>query len=545
MTHRRTYPCARLSLQALELLFWPAFPFQNPPTSLTGYYNLVVDCTKKLSQGAKSAGKGKPILIYGAGAAGLTVAKEIRGNPRLGMKIQGFLDDDPGKQSLTFYGARVLGFGRDAARIATRYQRRCRPISEIVIAMPSANGRQMRTAIANCRAAGLPFRTVPGIGELLNGKVLASQIREVSVNDLLGREPVHIDEQIIEAEIDGKNVLVTGAAGSIGSELCRQLVRFRPGKLIMFDQAESELFMLNLELRQQCPDLTAVQEIGDIRNASRVEEVISEHSVHCVFHAAAYKHVPLMEKNVLEAVQNNIVGTYNVAQAAYRQNLSRFVMISSDKAVNPTSIIGLTKRIAELVVSAMPLDGSPRKTVFVSVRFGNVLGSKGSVVPIFKQQIAAGGPITITHKEMRRYFMSIPEAVLLLLQASAMGKGREIFVLDMGEPVRILDLARDMIRLAGLVPDEDIEIDFSGVRPGEKLFEELKTDQEDILPTCHEKIKIVRSREPFHSDLRPWLSQTTELLRRREVAALKRHMLTLVPEYRSGQQVDSEKVVTP
>jgi FlaA1/EpsC-like NDP-sugar epimerase len=492
---------------------------------------------------ARSAGKGKPILIYGAGVAGLTVAKEIRGNPRLGMKVKGFLDDNPGKQGLTLAGARVLGSGRDAARIVTRYQRRRCPIAEMVIAMPSANGRQMRTAIANCRAAGLPFRTVPGVGELLNGKVLTSQIREVSVNDLLGREPVRIDERIIEGEIAGKNVLVTGAAGSIGSELCRQLMRFKPRKLVMFDQAESELFMLNLELRQQCPDLTAVQEIGDIRNASRVDEVMSEHSVQCAFHAAAYKHVPMMEKNLLEAVENNIIGTYNVAQAAYRHKLTKFVMISSDKAVNPTSIMGVTKRIAELLVSAMPLDGGPKGTVFVSVRFGNVLGSKGSVIPIFKQQIVAGGPITITHEEMRRYFMSIPEAVLLLLQASAIGKGREIFVLDMGEPVRILDLARNMIRLAGLVPDEDIEIRFSGLRPGEKLFEELKTDKEDVLPTFHEKIKIFRSPDPSSHELALWLRQLNELLRYRDQTTLKRHMLSLVPEYQGTiPWMDSEKL---
>ncbi|HLJ50414.1 MAG TPA: nucleoside-diphosphate sugar epimerase/dehydratase [Bryobacteraceae bacterium] len=478
------------------------------------------------------AGPRKRILIYGAGAAGIALAKEIRSNSKLGIKIAGFLDDDPEKRHLAPDMVPVLGTGRDAARVVTRFARRGSPVSEIVIAMPSANGRQMRSAIANCRAAGIVFKTVPGLGELLNGKVLTGQIRDVSVNDLLGREPVQIDETMIGREITGRSVLVTGAAGSIGSELCRQLARFDPEKLVLFDQAESELFMLALELRRRFQNVNIIEEIGDIGHRVRLDEVMSGHNIEAVFHAAAYKHVPMMEANILEAAANNVIGTYNVAQAAYDHGVGKFLMISSDKAVNPTSMMGVTKRVAELLLAEMPLDCTERGTAFVSVRFGNVLGSKGSVVPIFQQQIANGGPVTVTHPDMRRYFMSIPEAVQLVLQAYAMGQGSEVFVLDMGEPVKIVDLARNMIRLAGFVPDDDIEIRFTGMRPGEKLFEELTMDGEDVLPTYHNKIKIFRSYGPTKGYLAQWVRRLNELLRHRDSAAVQAHLLDIVPEYR-------------
>jgi FlaA1/EpsC-like NDP-sugar epimerase len=480
----------------------------------------------------------KSILIYGAGGAGLTLVKEIRSNPRLGTKILGFLDDDRSKQSGSLAGIPVLGGGRDAARLVMRFKRRKICVSEIVIAMPSATGRQMRTAIANCRATGVPFKTVPGIGELLAGKVLSSQIRDVSVGDLLGREPVRIDESMIGYALGGKSVMVTGGCGSIGSELCRQVARFSPRKLVIFDQAESETFMLALDLRNRYPRLSLATEIGDIFRACRVEEAISRHAVDVIFHAAAYKHVPLMEANIIEAVENNVIGTYNVAQAAQRAGVQKFILISSDKAVNPTSIMGVTKRIAELIVSAMPFEGGPSVSTFASVRFGNVLASAGSVVQIFQRQIASGGPVTVTHPEMRRYFMSIPEAVQLVVQASTMSKASEVFVLDMGEPVLITELARNMIRLAGLVPDEDIEIRFTGLRPGEKLFEELSLDGEDILPTFHEKIKIFRSRGPGRAHLVRWLERLQFLLKTRDAREVKAHLLTLVPEY----QGDSPRV---
>jgi FlaA1/EpsC-like NDP-sugar epimerase len=476
-------------------------------------------------------GKQKVILIYGAGSAGLTLAKEIRSNNMLSTKVLGFLDDDPGKLNRSLIGVPILGKGRDAARIVMRMQRRNTRVSEIVIALPSATGRQMRTAIANCRASGVPFRTVPGLAELLSGKVLSGQLREVSVDDLLGRESVQIDESLIGAKIGNKCVMVTGGCGSIGSEICRQIARFSPRKLVIFDQAESDAFMLAMDLTNRFPSLNLVVEIGDIFKQRRIGEVMALHSIEIVFHAAAYKHVPLMEANLIEAVENNIVGTYNVVQEAYRNKVSQLVLISTDKAVNPTSIMGVTKRIAELIVAAMPLDGGPQYGTFVSVRFGNVLASAGSVVQIFKRQIAAGGPVTITHPEMRRYFMSIPEAVQLVLQASTMGKGSELFVLDMGEPVPILDLARNMIRLAGLIPDEDIEIRVTGLRPGEKLFEELRFAAEDVLPTYHDKIKIFRPSTFPAEVLITWLQQLQVLLNYRDADEIKAHLLKVVPEY--------------
>jgi FlaA1/EpsC-like NDP-sugar epimerase len=391
----------------------------------------------------------------------------------------------------------------------------------------------MRAAIAHCRSAGVPFKTLPGLSELLDG-MISPQIREVSADDLLGREPVHIDETKIGQAIGGESVLVTGGCGSIGSELCRQLARFAPRKLVIFDQAESEMFMLAMDLRKRHPNLNLATEIGDIFRASRVKETISRHSISAVFHAAAYKHVPLMEENIIEAIENNVIGTYNVARAAHGMGVKNFVLISSDKAVNPTSIMGVTKRVAELIVSSVPLNGGPKTGAFVSVRFGNVLGSAGSVIPIFQRQIATGGPVTVTHPEIRRYFMSISEAVQLVLQASTMAEGSEVFVLDMGEPIRIMDLAKNMIRLAGLVPGEDIDIRCTGLRPGEKLFEELQLDGENVLPTPHKKIMRFRSQGPGPWYIGRWLERLRILLMQRDSEALKAHLLELVPEYQHG-----------
>ena len=472
----------------------------------------------------------KAVLIYGAGVAGSMLSKEIRSNVKLSTGIVGFLDDDESKQGGSLAGIPILGTGRDAARLVARSAQERNPISEIIIAMPSATARQMRAAIAHCRAAGVPFKTLPSVSELLNGKI-SQQIREVSANDLLGREPVRIDESKIGQAIAGECVLVTGGCGSIGSELCRQLARFNPRKLVIFDQAESEMFMLALDLRKRYPNLHLATEIGDITRPSRVRDTVSRHAVSVVFHAAAYKHVPLMEEHITEAIENNIIGTYNVARAAHWAGVKNFVLISSDKAVNPTSIMGVTKRIAELLVSAIPLDNGPKTGAFVSVRFGNVLGSAGSVIPIFQRQIAAGGPVTVTHPEMRRYFMSISEAVQLVLQASTMGEGSEVFVLDMGEPVAIMELARNMIRLAGLTPGEDIDIRVTGLRPGEKLFEELQLDSEDLAPTPHQKIMRFRSEAPNPQYVARWLERLRILLMQKDSEVLKAHLLLLVPEY--------------
>jgi FlaA1/EpsC-like NDP-sugar epimerase len=480
---------------------------------------------------AARSGSQKTILIYGAGSAGSILANEIRPNPKLNTRAVGFLDDDLQKVGAFLAGIPVLGPGRDAAQVVRRQNQLGFPVAEIVIAMPSATGEEMHDIIANCRASGVPFRTVPSLSELLEGKVLNRQIRAVSVNDLLGREPVRVAEDAIGEHITGKNVIVTGGCGSIGSELCRQLARFNPRRLVIFDQAESEMFMLAMELRGRFPALDLVTEIGDITRYQRIHDAMAHNMIDAVFHAAAYKHVPLMEAHILEAAENNVLGTYNVARAAHANRAGRFLMISSDKAVNPTSIMGVTKRIGELIVSSMPLTGGPSNGKFVSVRFGNVLASNGSVVTIFQRQIDAGGPVTVTHPEMRRYFMSIPEAVQLVLQAFSMGKGGEIFVLDMGEPVLITDLARNMIRLAGFTPGQDIMIEHTGLRPGEKLFEELSIDTEDMLPTYHEKIRIFHSEPPPRYEIARWLENFQRVVRGRDEEEVKARLLELVPEY--------------
>ena len=472
------------------------------------------------------------VLIYGAGAAGMTLAREIRANRSLGYRALGFLDDDPNKGDARLLGVPVLGAGRHIARIIDHYSKQHPRVEEIIIAMPSATGRQMQEALANCRAAGVPCKTVPGIAEMLNRKELASQIRNLAVTDLLGREPIQLDEGMIRHAIAGRSVLVTGAAGSIGSELCRQVARFEPRRLIALDQAESDLFRIDLELRERFPRVPIYAEIADIRDRRSIEEAIQRHLVDSVFHAAAYKHVPLMEGHLWEAIRNNVLGTWNLVQAAHQNRVSDFLMISSDKAVNPTSVMGVTKRVAELLVSAMPANG----TKFVSVRFGNVLASNGSVVPLFQAQIAAGGPVTVTHPEARRYFMTVREAVQLVLQASTMGRGSEIFVLDMGEPIKIVDLARNMIRLSGKTEDE-IEIRFVGLRPGEKIFEELITEGESILPTYHNKIKIFQGPPVSISSLEGWLPELEDLLDRRDEAGLVAHLKRLAPEYQPSSHL--------
>ena len=474
----------------------------------------------------------KRVLIYGAGAAGFALLREIRANPSLGYEVLGFLDDDRNKRSHNLLGVPVMGAGREAPLIVDRLRRRHASIAEIVIAMPSASGRAMNEALSNCRAAGVPCKTIPGVGELLTSNVLTSQIRDVSVEDLLGRAPIKLDQTLIRSSIEGRSVMVTGGGGSIGAELCRQVASFHPSRLVIFERAESDLFRINLELSQKYPHIEIIQQIADIREREVVERAVERHEVDSIFHAAAYKHVPLMESHLLEAVKNNILGTRNIVETAYQCGVTDFLMISSDKAVNPTNIMGLTKRVAELIVASMPTPAEGAPTKCVSVRFGNVLGSNGSVVPLFQKQIAEGGPVTVTHPEMRRYFMTIREAVQLVLQASTMGKGSEIFVLDMGEPVTIVSLARNMIRLSGREPDVDIEIRFTGLRPGEKLFEELALEGEDHVPTYHQKIKIFRGSRKQAAEMACWLSELERLVEDRAESAVLTQLQTLVPEYR-------------
>ena len=365
----------------------------------------------------------KGVLIYGAGSAGTELLREIRSSRSAGYEVKGFLDDDPGTWRRRIMGVPVLGSGREAIAVVKRLNQHGKQVAEIIIAMPSATGSQMREALASCRAAKVPCKTIPGLNELLSGKILTAQVRNLSVTDLLGRQPVKLDEGPIRSSLAGRSVLITGAAGSIGSELCRQVARFGPGRLIVLDQAESALFKIERELRDTRPDLELAAVVGDIRDREHIAEVLEQFSVDSVFHAAAYKHVPLMESHVLEAARNNILGTWHLVCEARRHHVRNFLMISSDKAVNPTNVMGATKRVCERIVSARQADASGREMKCVSVRFGNVLGSNGSVVPIFQAQIESGGPVKVTHPEMRRYFMTTSEAVALVLQASTIGKG--------------------------------------------------------------------------------------------------------------------------
>ena len=470
------------------------------------------------------------IIIYGAGRAGAELVHDIYSNPRTRYSVKGFLDDDPLKRGARVMGVPVLGSGRQASSVVRRLNRRNVAVDEIIIAMPSATGQQMREALANCRAARIHCKTVPGIERLLSGKVLTSQVRNLSIHDLLGRQPVKLDEAPVRASIAGRSVLVTGAAGSIGSELCRQVARFRPACLVAFDQAESDLFRIENELRENYPELELVTALGDIRDVHRLSEVLGRYGVESVYHAAAYKHVPMMESHVLEAVRNNILGTWNLVRTARYQKVRSLLMISSDKAVNPICVMGATKRVCERIVSAREQGHVEMRGT--SVRFGNVLGSNGSVVPIFQAQIAAGGPVKVTHPDARRYFMTIAEAVSLAMQASTKSHGSEIFVLDMGEPIRIVDLAETMIRLAGMVPYEDIDIEFTGLRPGEKLSEEINSSSDDILAMCQEKIQIVQERSLVWDAITSWIKELEVLFAARQDREILNHIQTLVPEYK-------------
>jgi FlaA1/EpsC-like NDP-sugar epimerase len=378
-----------------------------------------------------------------------------------------------------------------------------------------------------CYATGAEIKTVPGLCDVIEGNGLAGQIREVAVEDLLGRVPVHLEESQIRGTLEGKVVLVTGAAGSIGSELCRQIARFCPAGIVGFEIAETPLFEIDSEMRKTFPQVPFYPEVGSIQNRARLDDVLRQYQPSVVYHAAAYKHVPLMEAHVFEAVENNVFGTYNMAVAAAKHGVENFVMISSDKAVRPTNVMGATKRVAELVL----LNLQNGRTKYVAVRFGNVLGSNGSVIPIFKKQIAAGGPVTVTHPDMRRFFMTIPEACQLVLQASAIGKGGQICVLDMGQPVKIVDLAKNLILLSGLRPDEDIKIEFTGMRPGEKLYEELSTLLEDTVPTEHEKVRIFVGDGMLEKDVQGWLDSLHEICESRDIGRLVVALKEIVLDY--------------
>ena len=488
----------------------------------TAGVRVMVRMTAEATSQGRNGATEKQTLVYGAGDAGVTLLREIQKDPKLQYRVRGFLDDRPDKKGVHILGAPVLGGGDQVEPLIAKHG-----IEIILIAIPSATGAEMTRILQRCHAAGVECKTVPGLGEVMEERGLAGQIREVAVEDLLGRNPVRLEENQIRGTLEGKVVLVTGAAGSIGSELCRQIARFHPAGIVGFEIAESPLFEIDREMRQAFPKTPFYPEIGSIQNRARLDEVLLQYSPSVVYHAAAYKHVPLMEAHVFEAIENNVFGTYNVAMAAAEHGVEDFVMISSDKAVRPTNVMGATKRVAELLLLAL----QNGRTKYVAVRFGNVLGSNGSVIPIFKKQIAEGGPVTVTHPDMRRFFMTIPEACQLVLQAAAIGNGGQICVLDMGEPVKIVDLARNLILLSGLKPDEDIKIEFTGMRPGEKLYEELSTLLEDTAPTAHEKIRIFVGNGMPEGDMLTWLECLREICETRNAGRLVVALKEIVPDY--------------
>lgn len=471
------------------------------------------------SVASRSNGKTKRAIIVGAGDAGALVVRELQKSSQLNLLPVGFLDDDPAKQKHVIHGVTVIGRVTDLESAIDQHN-----ITEVIIAIPSAPGQLVRMVNDVCRVKGIPSRTMPGIYELIGGKVNVSRLREVDITDLLRREPVRVNDEAVGAALEGKCVLVTGAGGSIGRELCRQIARRNPSELVLLGHGENSIFEILLELEYDYPDLTLHPLITDIRNHTRLGQIFEQHQPQIVFHAAAHKHVPLMEMNVVEAITNNVIGTHNLAQVSLAHNVERFVLISTDKAVRPSSIYGATKRLAEMIVLDIA-HGSKR--AFTVVRFGNVLGSRGSIIPKFKNQIANGGPVTITHPDMYRFFMTIPEAVYLVLQAASMEEGGETFVLNMGEPVRILDLAEDLIRLSGLEPHRDIEIEYTGIRPGEKLTEELWDEGTPLVPTLHPDIFRL---EDNASSLIPNLPQTIDSLTRLSHSNDTEELITLLDE---------------
>ena len=465
----------------------------------------------------------KRFLIVGAGNAGEALLREIHRMAVTQYEVVGFVDDAPMKKGINIHGVPILGTVNELAKICADND-----IEEIAIAMPSATHKQLRRVIQVCQGIKIRFRTVPSITDIASGKFRVSQIRDVDINDLLGRDVVQLDLDLIEAFATNKIILVTGAGGSIGSEMCRQLCNFKPKLLLLVEQAENPLFYIERELKARFPNIPLKSIICDITDKERVEQIFEQYRPQVVIHAAAHKHVPLMELNPGEAVKNNIIGSKIIADAADRFCCSNCVMISTDKAVNPTSIMGSTKRISEMYIQNLSLTS---KTNFVTVRFGNVLGSNGSVIPIFKQQIAEGGPVTVTDPEMKRYFMTIPEASQLVLQAASMGKGGEIFVLDMGEPVKIVDLAKELITLSGFRPGEDIEIVFTGARPGEKLFEELSIKGEDMQPTRHPKISIWKNIPTDRQSLEAGIDELISIAKNQNHKTITKKIKELVPEY--------------
>lgn len=475
------------------------------------------------------AEKAKKIIIIGAGDGAEYILREIKSNPNLGMMPICLMDDDPQKLNKSIHGIPVLGGLDELVDLKIDYD-------EIIIAIPSAKGDEMRRIVNLCKETGKPFRTVPNIGELIGGRISLKAVRNVRVEDLLGREQVQLDEAEIANYLKNKRVLVTGAGGSIGSELVKQIGCFAPEALCLMEISELNLYKVEIEFKSRFPDINTVLCLGDIRDGHTVEEIYRNFKPNVVFHAAAYKHVPMQEHFPWEAINNNILGTYNMAEAARRYDVDRFVLVSTDKAVRPTNVMGTTKRIAELII--VGLNEKSDSTRFMAVRFGNVLGSSGSAIPLFEKQIANGGPVTVTHADVTRYFMSVGEAAQLILQCGSQGNGGEIFILEMGEPIKIYELAKDMIKLHGYEPDEDIEIKIVGLRPGEKLYEELITEGEGITATPHEKIMVLKSSCAQYELLLNQIYDLLETAQSFDKDLIKRKLREIVPEYHNPDDLE-------
>jgi FlaA1/EpsC-like NDP-sugar epimerase len=479
-------------------------------------------------------GRERHVVVMGAGDAGAMIVREMLANPGLGYVPVGFLDDDTGKTGAVIHGVPVVGTREAIATLAGDGH-----VDEVIIAMPTAPGRAIRGVVACCQDAGLTCRTMPGIYELISGRVSVRQVREVRIEDLLRREPLRIDSDDARRSLAGAVVLVTGAGGSIGTELCRQIASYAPGELLLLGHGENSIHDILLDLEQRFPNLSVSPIICDVREYRSLLNALRGRGPQVVFHAAAHKHVPLMELNAAEAVMNNVFGTRTLLRAAEELEVDRFVLVSTDKAVNPMSVMGATKRVTEVLVE---LAAQTTGRAYVVVRFGNVLGSRGSVVPLFQRQIAAQGPVTVTDPDMRRYFMTIPEAAQLIIQAGVLGRGGEVFVLDMGEQIRIIDLAKDLIRLSGFEPDRDIEIVFCGTRPGEKLSEEMFMAGEDPRRTQHEKILVAHGNDlPDTTDMERQLSDLYEAALSGETRVINDKLREIVPEYRRGLQVRAQR----
>ncbi len=466
----------------------------------------------------------KRAVIIGAGEAGEKIYREIRDNPRVAYNVIGFLDDNRRKVGLSMHGLPVLGNVDALEGLAQRGR-----LDEVIVAIKAVPGGRMRRIVEICQRYGIESRTIPVLGDILNRQVMINRTRPVKYEDLLGRQPVEMHPDRIGRYLQGKNILITGGAGSIGSELCRQAARFDPKSLVICDNCENSLYEIEIELTHSFGGVHVVPVLADVRDAKKMDRLFARVTPDVVFHAAAYKHVPMMESHAWEAVENNVVGTLNVLQTAERTAVERFVLVSSDKAVKPSSVMGATKRVAELLTLAF---SGEEKRRFVIVRFGNVAGSEGSVIPLFRRQIERGGPVTVTHPEITRYFMTIPEAAQLILEAGGMGEGGEIFVLDMGTPLKIVDIARDLIRFAGMEPNEDIKIHFTGLRPGEKLAEEIVRDGEGVRATAHEKISAIVAETGDRAQLLREVRGLLESANRCDGEGVRSWLKRIVPDYR-------------